>query len=456
MSAGQSPGLNTAVDIGRLVDYGRWTTFQKGVLALTGLAIVFDGMDLQLLAFAIPTLMHDWSAPRSAFAPILAGGIVAMALGTVLGGWFGDRLGRRNALAFSLMTFGLATLASGFVGGLAGLGILRFVAGAGLGAAMPNAAALTAEFTPLQRRPLAVAVTMVCVPVGGLVAGLIAAPVLQGLGWQWLFFIGGSAASLLAGVIRAALPESPRFLVRHPERRSELRRLAARLGYPSPDSALFIDPAEQEREAGSFRDALFGRPMLPNTLGLWAAFFSSMLAVYLALNWLPTLLAAQGFGVADASSGLAAWNFAGIFSAFICAGLINNFGSRIVMSISCLGGLVSAAFLWRWPPLVSGGLPIVAIAVHGFFANGVQTSMYALAASVYPTRVRARGVAAAVAVARAGALSSALAGAALVQEGAAPYFAAIALALAAAMVTVNLVSDHIPRFTNYAVDRYTR
>ena len=437
---------NSAIDVGRLLDHGSWSAFQKLVLVMSGLAIVFDGLDLQLLAFAIPTLMREWHAPRAAFGPVLAGGIVAMAIGTAAAGYLGDHLGRRKALLISVFFFGVATLATAFVHGLTGLALLRFAAGTGLGGAMPNATTLSAEFTPLRRRPLAVAVTMACVPIGGVLAGLIAAPVLRILGWPWLFAIGGISAILLSFILWLALPESPRYLVRQPARRPELAHLLKRLGHATPPLATFSDTLEQRRETGGMLEAVFGAGILRSTLGLWAAFLASMFAVYLALNWLPTLLSAEGFGVADASSGLAAWNFAGIFAAVVCAGLVNVYGSRTVLTASCLGGIASALLLWRLPPTVAAGLPLISLAVHGFFVNGVQTSMYALAAHVYPTRVRARGIAAAVTVARIGALASALAGAGLVQTGASGYFAVIALSLTVAMFSVFLVAAHIPRF----------
>jgi hypothetical protein len=60
------------VDIGRLLDDGRWGGYQRWLVFLTALTIVFDGIDNQLLGIVIPTLMREWGAPRSAFAPIVS------------------------------------------------------------------------------------------------------------------------------------------------------------------------------------------------------------------------------------------------------------------------------------------------------------------------------------------------------------------------------------------------
>jgi AAHS family 4-hydroxybenzoate transporter-like MFS transporter len=68
-------------DIGRLLDDGEWGSRQKLFVFLTALTIVFDGVDNQLLGIAIPAMMRDWTLPRSAFAPILACGMIGMMAG---------------------------------------------------------------------------------------------------------------------------------------------------------------------------------------------------------------------------------------------------------------------------------------------------------------------------------------------------------------------------------------
>lgn len=63
----------------------------------------------------------------------------------MLGGLLGDRLGRGFALLASLVVFGLGTLAGAFADNVPTIGLARVAASLGLGAAMPNAAAMAAE-----------------------------------------------------------------------------------------------------------------------------------------------------------------------------------------------------------------------------------------------------------------------------------------------------------------------
>jgi hypothetical protein len=41
--------MNTVIEIGTLLDRGRWTPYQKLLTALAALAVIFDGFDIQIL-----------------------------------------------------------------------------------------------------------------------------------------------------------------------------------------------------------------------------------------------------------------------------------------------------------------------------------------------------------------------------------------------------------------------
>ena len=84
----------------------------------------------------------------------------------------------------SVALFGVATIAIGFSQGVMGIVILRFLAGLGIGGALPSASTMTAEFAPARSRTMAVTLTIVCYPLGGMLAGLFAGAILPTLGWR--------------------------------------------------------------------------------------------------------------------------------------------------------------------------------------------------------------------------------------------------------------------------------
>ena len=383
------------VDVAALIDTETWTTYQKLLTALAALAVIFDGFDIQILGFAIPSLIQEWHVARSDFGPVLAMGLAGMAFGSPVAGYCGDRFGRRTALIGCVGVFGLATITTAFVHGLIGLAVLRFITGMGAGGALPNASALAAELTPLRRRPVAVKLTIVCVPLGGMLGGLLAAQVLPALGWRALYAMGGAAPILFVTILWWALPESPRFLVRRPPRWRELGRLLTRMGHTVPDDACFVDRAERETSDRVSLRTLFGPRFARDTVGLWVAFFFCLGSIHLVFGWLPAMLTAQGLDLAKASSCLAVYNFGGVLGVLLWSVLVTVLGSRGPLLSGALACAASALALLLVPIQAQGayGWLLVGVGVNGLLANAVQVSMFALATHVYPTSVRATGVA---------------------------------------------------------------
>ena len=66
--------MNNAVDVGKLIDDGPFTTLQKIAVFLAALSIVLDGFDGQLIGYAIPGILKEWGITRGAFAPAVAAG----------------------------------------------------------------------------------------------------------------------------------------------------------------------------------------------------------------------------------------------------------------------------------------------------------------------------------------------------------------------------------------------
>jgi AAHS family 4-hydroxybenzoate transporter-like MFS transporter len=438
--------VSRPVDVGELLDASAWTTYQKLLTALAALAVIFDGFDIQILGFAIPSLIREWRVARSDFAPVLAIGLAGMALGSPLAGYCGDRFGRRAALIGCVILFGLGTIATAFVHGLGALTVLRFLTGMGAGGAVPNASALTAEFAPLRRRPVAVKLTIVCVPLGGMLGGLIAARVLPVFGWRALYAIGGAAPLVLALVLWRALPESPRFLVRRPALWPQLACLLTRMGHAVPADATFEDRAERGSADRVSLGTLFRPGLARDTAGLWIAFFFCLGSIYLVFGWLPAMLVAQGLDLATASSGLAVYNFGGVLGVLLWTVLMTFLGSRGPMLSGALACAASALALLLVPIQAHGDRTflIAGLFVNGLLANAVQTSMFALAAHVYPTSVRASGVAYAAAVGRVGGLLSSLCGAAIIQAGGGAYWYTLASAMVCAFAGLAWVRSHFP------------
>lgn len=433
------------LDIGGLLDNGPFSLIQRLAVLLAALAVVMDGFDGQLIGFAIPALLKDLHLTREAIAPVVAAGLLGMATGSFLVGGLADRYGRRLALIASVCLFGAATFGMGLVGHIWELAALRFIAGLGIGGAMPTASIIAVEFAPARVRTVAVTATVVCYPVGGILAGMFASAVLPASGWRTLFFLGGLLPIAFAVLQFFLLPESPRYMARRDNLQAALRRLMTRLHGRVEDGVRLVDLGEAaSTRAGRFQD-LFSPQLLRETLALSGAFFMCLLSLYSAYSWLPAMLTFEGMDIGLASHGLTAYNFGGLAGSLLCAVLVARFGSRQALAGAAVGALVSALLLQMFFARLGTEAFIAGIGIHGFFVSAVQGPMYALAAFVYPTEIRARGIGAATAFGRLGAIVSAFAGAMVISMGGgAAYFAMLAIAMLQALLFLSLIRNHIP------------
>ncbi len=442
------------VDVGAVIDEGRWTGYQKLLVFGTALTIILDGVDNQLLPNTIPTLITEWGQPRSAFSNALASGPFGMMIGGLLGGVMGDRLGRRAALLSSVVTFAVVTLAIAFVNSIDMLLALRFLAGVGLGGAMPNAATLASEYVPRRQRPFAVTLTIVCIPLGGFIAAELAARIIPAYGWRSLFMVGGIVPLVLAVVLWKVLPESPRFLAQRRERWPELTRVLRRIGHDIPADVSYVEaavPGAAPRKKASLGD-VFAPAFLRDTAGLWGSFFFCLMVNYVAIQLVPAMLAGGGFTQPAASRGLTMVNIGGVIGAVLGALLIQRLGSRITML-----GMTAVAIVCS---LVMAGMrldPADPVALMGMFLltggllNAVQTTMYALAAHVYPTEIRSTGVGAAVAFGRIGNVLAVYVGSYALDTGGSPgYFTSWAVLMGLVFLSLAIVQRHVPRTSGAA------
>ena len=441
------------VDVGAAIDEGRWTGYQKLLIFGTALTIILDGVDNQLLPNAVPTLIQEWGRPRADFINALSIGPFGMMIGGLIGGILGDRLGRRTALLGSVVAFAVLTLAIAFVNSIEMLAVLRFLAGVGLGGAMPNAATLASEYVPRRQRPFAVTLTIVCIPLGGAIAGELAAQVIPAYGWRMLFILGGVIPIVLALVLWKVLPESPRYLAKRRERWPELTATMRRIGHDIPNDVEYTEAAAASGTPAKSASigTLFSPAFLRDTLALCASFFFCLMVNYVVILLLPAMLTAQevGFTQPAASRALAMSNYGGVAGAILGALVIQRMGSRFTMLGMSALAIVSALVLagTSLDPTDTVFLMVMLLLTGGLL-NAVQTTMYALAAHVYPTEIRGTGVGFAVAVGRIGNVLAGYVGAYALDQGGPPgYFTSMAILMGIVFLSLAAVGRHVPRTT---------
>jgi AAHS family 4-hydroxybenzoate transporter-like MFS transporter len=443
----QATAADGAIDIGRLIDERPWGGYQKWVVFLTALAVVMDGFDNHLLALAIPALLKEWGIARNAFALATSVGLLGMALGTTAGGMIADRFGRRPTVIGSVMAFGVVTVANAFVHDIGSMTAMRFFAGIGLGSLMPAAASTFAEFTPARRRTLAITLGLVCVPLGGILSGLLAAEILPTLGWRVFFMVGGGLAIAIGLVQLAALPESPRYLVRAGRADANLARVLGRMGHAGIDVAAVVDPSAGAVAKGSVA-RLFARDLVRDTIGLWVAFFAALMCVYMETQWMPTVLSENGYSLRTASLASSYLSFGGTLACFFGVVALGRFGSRVALMAMATAAIVLTLGLTRYPMDPSqSAMPLLGLlAMVGFLIGGLQIMIYPVAANIYPTSLRATGIGWAVGIGRLGSvISPFVATGSMSVGGWRGFFVLLAVGMAVTLAGLAVIRRHIAR-----------
>ncbi len=441
--AAPAPARGRSFDVTRAIDDSQFTRLQKLTYLLAALAIIVDGFDGQMIGYALPLIMKEWGVTRAAFSIAVASGLAGMAIGSLSAGVLADKIGRKPVLIASILLFGTSTMLIGQASDVASIALIRFFAGLGIGAALPAATTLTAEYIPLRFRTMAVTTAIVCYPAGGMLAGLAAAQILPTQGWRAFFVYGGAMAVAYAVLLVFVSSESPKYLARLPSRWEELRALMAKMAHEVAHVREFSDGVIDSARRGNIAE-LFRHGRARDTSWMWIAFFMIQLSIYTAYSWLPTMLTTEGLSPALAGMGLTAYNFGGIFGAVLCAAAINRYGSRWPMIFWAAMSAVTAMGLKLVNITASPDTFLWGLGVHGLFVTALQCSMFALCAHIYPTTIRTTGAATAMAFGRIGAFTSAFAGAAMITAGgSSAYLNLLGGSMLVTMLGLAMVKGHI-------------
>ena len=430
-----------AVPIQPVIDGLGFTAFHMRVLALVAGVILLDGFDIQLAAFAAPAILADWRIGSAALAPVMAASLLGMAVGTSVGGRIGDRYGRRAALIGAAFWFGVTAMLTALCRDVTSFSVLRFITGLGLGAAVPNATALVAEWMPERSRNYALTVISVGVPCGGIVGAALASWLIPAYGWAAAFLVGGGLPLLLGLVMIGALPESPILLARRGDADDRIAQLVARAGGTATGP---FAPPPVVAQGGH----VFAPSLRRSTIGMSLAFFAALMAVYALLSWVPVLLTGAGFAMASAIRGAMILNLSGVATSFALTWLMLRIGSRRTMIGTICGGLVALAV---WAALLSmPGVPHAAIlfgvALAGAGVLSLQVLLLTLSAHVFPVECRSAGIGYSISVGRLGAIASAFGAGLLLARpnGLLLFFALVATALLVLAAAMLLVDRHLP------------
>jgi MFS transporter, AAHS family, 4-hydroxybenzoate transporter len=404
------------IEIGQLIDQRSLSGLQIIVIVMSALVVWLDGYHIQSMSLVVPDLALQWSLRSSDFSLVLTSALVGIALGGAFIGSLGDRWGRRTLLIASMAVVGLSSIGTGYATGTKQLIIWRFLTGLGLGASMPNATALTSDYVPAKRRAALVTLMFSGVAIGAFTSGFVASPIITAFGWQGMFTIGGVFPLILCILLATIVPESIKLLAANTPNDPRIPKILARLAPGIDPQTVFAKKPETTRQSviellrGSYRKG---------TLLLWLVFALNMFILFVLVNWLPTLLNAQGWSAQQARQGAVMIQAGGIVGGLILSWFVDR--AKTVKAMTSAYIITALAFgLFAALPSSGASWWFLLFIVGGGISGG-QFALNALAATYYPSIIRATGVGWASSIGRIGAMISPMAGGWILQMRIAPF-----------------------------------
>jgi len=432
-----------------VIDQAPFGTFQKRVVILCATVAMLDGFDTQSIAYLAPAIAAQWKVDIAAFGIIFGGGLFGLAVGAFLLSAVGDRFGRKIVILGSVLVFGIFSLLTAQAETMNELLVLRFLTGIGLGGAMPNIIALTNEYAPARLKATLVTVMFCGFPLGSTIGGLIAAPLVETYGWEWVFFLGGILPLLLLPFLALLLPESARFLAMQRGKAGKIGAILSKISPgASPEAFIASVRAESNLSAETPRVPLlelFAEGRAAMTSLIWLAFFMNLLVMYFLVNWLPALLRGSGLSLGVAIMSTALLNLGGVAGGLALGRLMDRRSPYVVLA----SGFGAAAVFIVVIAMADSNLVVLlaGAAFAGFGISGGQIGLNAVTATLYPTRMRAGGVGFALGVGRIGSILGPVLGGILIGLDWAPQtllLASVAPALIAAGAVLALRWAHMP------------
>ncbi|CAB3810012.1 MFS transporter [Paraburkholderia fynbosensis] len=399
------------LDVQEFLDTRPFGAFHWKILALGLTVLILDGFDVVAMGFIAPAILDDWKVSHAALGPVLSMGLFGLAIGALVGGPLADRFGRRRVVIGAVAFFGVMSLLSAWSPNLAVLSVMRFLAGLGLGASQPNAATLASEYAPRKYRSIMVTVIYCGFTLGAAGGGFLSTYLIARHGWQSILVIGGIVPIAFALVLAVLLPESARFLTVRQGGRDALMRVLNRIDPSAVDPSTVFVTSERGHARRAAMKLIVSKPHTRVTVALWVGLFMNLMTVYFLNSWLPIMVKGNHFSMSDAAMVAAMMQVGGTLGNIVIGWEMDRFKAYTVMMTTLVAAGIFTVVLAKMSFVLSGLMSMVFLL--GYCTNSTNTGWTAMAASYYPTEMRATGTSWMTGIGRFGAISGAYVGAIL-------------------------------------------
>jgi MFS transporter, putative metabolite:H+ symporter len=368
----------------------RLTRNQCRIVFAAILGDMLEFFDYFLIGFVLAFIVGPWKLTYLQSAIILLSSGIGAMIGAAVWGWLADRIGRRKVFIATVINFSIATgiLALTPDDGWIFLTVFRFFVGFGVGGLYCVDLPLVQEFMPSSKRGLVGGIVTAAIPLGVGLGAVLGAYLTPFVGWRGLFAVGLLPAALTL-MIRAWVPESPRWLVRMGRPEEARQSLAWAL---EMDSKMIALPARIEAPRRGWLE-LFRHPR--SLVVSWLGNLGMQTGIYGLTLWVPTLFT-QVLSVSpkEAARLMILVSVGGFVGRIAFAYLSDAIGRRPSGGLLGFGAAVMVVVTAYMHDVFIGTVSVfwLLMIVTWFFGDGGFAVVGPYAAEVWPADLRTSGM----------------------------------------------------------------
>ena len=366
--------------------------FAVGVAALGGLLF---GYDTGVISGAILFIKNQFSLSAIMEEIVVSSVLVGAIVGAVIGGALTNRYGRRKMILLAGIIFTISAIGTAFAPSVTWLITGRLISGIAIGIASFISPMYIGELVPAKVRGSLVAVNMLAITTGIVIAYLVDYAFAGSKGWQYMF---GLAAIPSIGLVIGMwfLPDSPRWLVsksKVQQAKQVLQRV--RTEAEVKPEITDIQKGMEKQGKGGMKGLLQHSLKMPLIVGLGLAIFQQITGINTVIYYSPTIFKFAGINGAGPAI-MAGAGLAGVMWCFhvLAIFMLDRVGRRPLLLAGVAGQVIGLAILgaaFQFPQLASfksyvaiGGLGIYVAC----FAFGLGPIFWLLISEIYPLKVR--------------------------------------------------------------------